>query len=144
MIHFNSLPTASSDIGVVAGIAGGAGVMFIIAAIVVAIIYVNVNKRLKVINQNIKCTSPTKSGTVSNVVSAKIEDKYQNVPSPQTQVWSESSYELNGISPYSNTHNYDSLDTNMPAPLRHATVERKPTLSKPAFPQRMSTGDQEI
>ena len=70
--------------------------MFIIAAVVVAIIYVNVNKRLKLINQNIKASSPTKAPSFSNhSVARKNERKYENKPSNTTIDWDEVHYDVN-------------------------------------------------
>ena len=70
--------------------------MFIIAAVVVAIIYVNVNKRLKLINQNIKASSPTKAPSFSNhSVSRKNERKYENIPSNTIIDWDEVHYNVN-------------------------------------------------
>ena len=70
--------------------------MFIIAAVVVAIIYVNVNKRLKLINQNIKASSPVKAPSFSNhSVARKNERKYENIPSSTTIDWDEVHYDVN-------------------------------------------------
>ena len=88
---------ASSTIGVVAGIAGVAGVMFIIAAIVIVVVYANVKKRLKVINQTIKTTSPTKASfsSAAPLIAAKNEPKYENImPLEQIDKWDESEYNI--------------------------------------------------
>ena len=70
--------------------------MFVIAAVVVAIIYVNVNKRLKMINQNIKASSPVKAPSISShSVARKNERKYENIPSSTTIDWDEVHYDVN-------------------------------------------------
>ena len=81
--------SASSDVGVVAGIAGGAGVVVIIALVIVVIVYLNVNKRLKVMNQTLKLTSATKSGTLTS----KQESRANSIAQSST-TWEEGPYNI--------------------------------------------------
>ena len=54
---------ASTQVGIVAGVAGGAGLMFIIALIVIAIIYASFNKRIAAMNRTMQVSSSAKMMT---------------------------------------------------------------------------------
>ena len=112
---------ASSDVGVVAGIAGGAGVVVIIALVIVVIVYLNVNNRLKVMNQTLKLTSAAKSGTLTSKQDSRTNSFVQKLA-----IWDEVKYHIN---PLQGTSTQQHLYETIVPPLSLANETMEPDTS---------------
>ena len=112
--------------------------MFIIAIVIVGIIYLQVNRRLKVINQAIKASSPTKTGTLTR----KPDINFQISSELQPHDWKESDYDLIAISESKN--NYSDKVKEKKIPAVYETIIDESFLQATNIPTYENTTDQEI
>ena len=112
--------------GIVAGVAGGAGLMFIIALIVIAIIYASFNKRIATMNRTMQMSSSAKMMTTFSTggSSARQPKASQDHTTFANPVYSTGSIQYESPEYFDEP---DSHETNF----GQSTIVRKPTLIRP-------------